>query len=220
MVTLRQLGLMDYATALLAQANALSEVQAGGHSGIVLGVRHPAVITLGRRATAAEVHVERWARRARGIGLYWVDRGGGATFHYPAQAVVYPIVHLARLGLTIDGLIACIGEAVLGILANHGIDAVWDTSRPGAYRDGAKIASVGLHLHGEFTTHGVALNVGPGLEGFGLIDPCKVPGQAVTSMETLCGRTLDADRITQDLAARLTDLLQSRDRLARFADSD
>ena len=212
MVALRQLGLMDYGLALHAQASALREVQSGELAGIVLAVRHPTVITLGRRAAADEVHVERWARRARNIGLYWVDRGGGATFHYPAQAVVYPIVHLARLGLTVDGLIGLIGKAVLGILTQHDIRAIWDSTRPGAYQDNAKIASVGLHLHGEFTTHGVALNVGPGLEGFGLIDPCKVPGQAVTCMETLCGHALDAATIVTDLSEGLTALLRPRER--------
>ena len=200
MVEIRQLGLMPYAKGLFEQARAVVEVRAGERAGIVLTVRHPPVITLGRRAGREELHVGRWDRRALGIDLFHVDRGGGATYHYPTQAVVYPVLHLRRLGLTMKALVEAVGCAAVGLLATWGIDAKWDPARPGVYVGGAKIASIGFHLAGDVTTHGVALNVGPEVDGFRLIDPCKEPGLPITSLAHLLGRILDPDEVAMDLA--------------------
>ncbi|MBM4398200.1 MAG: octanoyltransferase, partial [Deltaproteobacteria bacterium] len=100
MVVVRQLGLVPYPAGLAAQAAAADEVRGGALDGVLLALRHTPVITMGRRTRPGDVHVPRWERRALGIDLFHTDRGGGATFHHPAQAVVYPILHLGRLRLT------------------------------------------------------------------------------------------------------------------------
>lgn len=201
MVEIRQLGLMPYAKGLFEQARAVVEVRAGERAGIVLTVRHAPVLTLGRRAGREDLHVDRWDRRALGVELFHVDRGGGATYHYPGQAVVYPVLHLRRLGLTMKALVEAVGRAAVVLIGSYGVeDAKWDPARPGVYVGGAKIASIGFHLAGEVTTHGVALNVGPEVDGFRLIDPCRERGLPVTSLAHLLGRILDPDEVAMDLA--------------------
>jgi lipoate-protein ligase B len=200
MVEIRQLGLLPYVKGLFEQARAVVEVRRGALDGIVLVVRHPPVVTFGRRAARQELHVDRWQRRGLGVDLFHVDRGGGATYHYPGQAVVYPVLHLGRLGLTMKTLAEAVGRATVGVLQGHGIEAKWETGRPGVYVAAAKIASVGFHLAGEVTTHGVALNVGPEVDGFQLIDPCKERNLRVTSIAHLLGRILDPDEVGSDLA--------------------
>ena len=202
-IVVRSLGLVAYEAGLEAQARAEAEVRDGAR-GIVLALRHPPSVTLGRRADECELHVDRWERRRLGVALFHVERGGGATWHHPGQAVVYPVLHVGRLGLTVAAMLEAAGRAVTGLLAEAGIDASWDAERPGAYVRGAKVASVGLRVSGEVTTHGLALNVRASSErGFAFIDPCKCPGLAVTSMERMLGRAPDPDRVAIDLATRL-----------------
>ncbi len=207
------MGLVPYPDGLRLQEEASEEVLAGHAHGIILALRHPPTLTLGRRARMEEVHVSRVARRLAGVDLYYTERGGGATYHGPDQAVVYPVVHLDRLGLRVEDLLDCLRDATLAFLLGAGIQAFWDRERPGVYVEGAKIASVGLHVSRGVTTHGLALNVGPDLAGFQWIDPCKCPGLLVTSLFAVTGHPDNPDRVAAHLArsvaARLRTLARS-----------
>lgn len=200
MLDIRCLGLLPYVQGLAEQSRCAFEVRTGRKEGVLLVVRHHPVITLGRRASKEDLHIDRWERRGLGIDLFHVERGGGATYHYPGQTIVYPILHLGRCGLTIETLTAAVGKAVVSVLDSYGVEAFWDLKRPGAYVCGAKIASIGLHVSNEITSHGVALNVGPELDGFTLIDPCKEAGLKVISMAHIIGRILNPDEIGLSLA--------------------
>lgn len=199
----RAFGLVPYDRGLALQAEALAEVDAGAAPGIVLALRHPPTVTLGRRTAPGEVHASPEALAADGIALFRVDRGGGATYHYPAQAVVYPILDLDRLRLTVPTLLERVRDALLDTLAAFGVAGTWDPERPGIYVSGAKIASVGFHLSRGRTTHGVALNVGRDWQGFGWIDPCKMRGLPITSIEDLAGACPNPDAVCADLAAAI-----------------
>jgi len=204
----RALGLLPYGAGLEAQQAARQEVAAGSREGILLALRHPPVITLGRRTAPEEIHRTPEELRRLGIDLVWVDRGGGATWHYPEQAVVYPVLDLQAIRLSVPSLLECIAEVVLGSLRRLGVEALWDSDRPGAYVDGAKIASVGLHLHRGVTTHGVAVNLGRDLRGFQWVDPCKMAGLPVTSVEDQTGRCPDPDKVALALATGLAERLR------------
>jgi lipoate-protein ligase B len=193
-IRIREAGLTRYADGLELQAAAANEVRAGVTPGIIITIRHPNVITMGRRAEEAELHATPERLAALGIDLFSVDRGGGATYHYPAQSVLYPILDLTALKLSVPDLLKISGEAVMENLTAHGVDGHWDETKPGVYMpDGAKIASVGYHLSKGLTTHGIAINTGRGWDGFNLIDPCKVRNQRITSVEDLTGAAPDPD---------------------------
>jgi lipoate-protein ligase B len=196
----RLLGLVDYERGLALQTEALAQVDAGDAPGIVLGLRHPPTVTLGRRTAPEELRVTPDELARRGIGLFRVDRGGGATFHYPDQAVVYPILDIERLRLRVPDLLDRVRDALLDTLATFGVAGIWAPDRPGVYVGGAKIASVGLHLSRGRTTHGVALNVGQDWDGFDLIDPCKMRGLPITSIADLTGVAPHPDSVCEHLA--------------------
>lgn len=207
------LGLVSFRAGLVGQAEAAARVREGTRVGIVMALRHPPVITLGRRAAPEELHMGPVALQSLGVDVYPVDRGGGATYHYPEQAVVYPILDLRRLRMSVPRLLQITGDAVLEVLRGVGVEAAWDPERPGAYVDGAKVASVGYHLSKELTTHGVAVNLGRDLRGFDYIDPCKVRDQAIGSVEGLTGTCPDPDAVALALAnAIAARVAGSRDR--------
>lgn len=205
----REKGLLPYADGLVLQEQTREEVRRGSVDGVILALRHPPTLTLGRRARFEEVHVSRAERRRLGVELYYVERGGGATYHGPDQAVVYPIVHLSRLGIGVEDVIQCLADATLRYLRGFEVEASWDDSRPGVYVAGAKIASVGLQVSLGITMHGLAVHIGPNLSGFSLIDPCKCPNLEVTSLSRLADRVVDPDAAAASLARLVADGLQT-----------
>jgi lipoyl(octanoyl) transferase len=201
-------GLTRYADGLAMQAEAATTVRGGLKKGIIITIRHQPVITLGRRTDDSEVLVTGARLAELGIDLHRVDRGGGATYHYPQQAVLYPILNLPALKLDVPRLLKISGNAVIDVLRGRGVCGHWHEDRPGVYMDdGAKIASVGYHLSKGLTTHGIAINTGVGWDGFRLIDPCKVKNQPVTSVEDLTGTAPDPDEFANAVAERMIDLM-------------
>lgn len=211
-VLVREKGLVPYPQGLRLQEEARDEVLRGLLDGVILALRHPPTLTIGRRALVDEVLISRIYRRAIGVDLYYVERGGGATYHGPDQAVVYPVVHLERLGLGVRDLLGCIADATIAYLASEGVEASWDPTRPGVYVGGAKIASVGMLVSRGVTMHGVAVNIGPEVAGFGLIDPCNSPGLAVTSLASVSGRHPNPDEASRTLAGLVADRLRDASR--------
>ncbi len=199
----QSLGLVTYDRGLVLQAEALARIDAGEGYGVLLALRHPPTVTLGRRTAPEELLVTPEELARRGIALFRVNRGGGATYHYPDQAVVYPILDIDRLRLTVPTLLERVRDALLDTLAAFGVAGTWDPDRPGIYVDGAKIASVGFHLSRGRTTHGVALNVGRGWDGFACIDPCKMRGLPITSIEDRTGALPHPDTVSNHLAQEI-----------------
>jgi lipoyl(octanoyl) transferase len=164
-------------------------------------LEHPPIYTVGIAGRAehfprnGEVPVER------------IDRGGQITYHGPGQAIVYALVDLARRGLTVRGMVSLIEEAVIEVLAAHGVAAERRKGAPGVYVDDAKIAALGLRVRRGCCYHGVALNVDMDLAPFSAIDPCGYPGLAVTQTRAH-GVLAGAEEMGGELAlriARLTD---------------
>ena len=94
MISVIQLGTLDYATALRLQ-NKLVDLRKEGRVGdVLLLLEHTPVITLGRNAKAANVLAEPELLASRGVEVFHCDRGGDVTFHGPGQIVGYPIFDL------------------------------------------------------------------------------------------------------------------------------
>ena len=183
MVEVKEVGLIDYPAIMNLFSGLLPEATRG-HETILLAT-HPPTITLGRRTQINEVLIPRWKRIARGIGLFYTNRGGGATFHGPDQEVVYPVLCLECRHLPVPVFIRLLGSTVINTLKGLGIEAQWDDSRPGVYVEGKKVASIGLRIHRGVVFHGMSINVGSSQEGFRLIHPCKDPHLQITSLQDL-----------------------------------
>jgi lipoyl(octanoyl) transferase len=162
-------------------------------------VEHPPVFTQGQAGRAEHVIA------AGDIPVVQTDRGGQVTYHGPGQLVLYLLLSLRTAGLGVRGLVSLMEQAVIDLLAAHGVAAQARADAPGVYVDGSKIASLGLRVRRGYSYHGLALNVDNDLEPFRRINPCGFPGLAVTRT-----RDLGISATPDELGAQLADLIALR----------
>src|SRR5580658_9659288 len=94
LISLVQLGTVDYATGLRLQQQLVDLRKEEKIGDVLLLLEHSPVITLGRNAKAANVIASPELLAQRGVELFECDRGGDVTFHGPGQIVGYPIFDL------------------------------------------------------------------------------------------------------------------------------
>src|SRR6204780_5978998 len=94
MISLVQLGPVDYATGLRLQQRLVDLRKEEKIGDVLLLLEHSPVITLGRNAKPANVIASTEFLAQRGVELFECDRGGDVTFHGPGQIVGYPIFDL------------------------------------------------------------------------------------------------------------------------------
>jgi len=94
LISLVQLGTVDYATGLRLQQQLVDLRKQEKIGDVLLLLEHSPVITLGRNAKAANVIASPDLLAQRGVELFECDRGGDVTFHGPGQIVGYPIFDL------------------------------------------------------------------------------------------------------------------------------
>lgn len=163
-------------------------------------LEHPPVFTLGLNAKPGHL------LDPGDIPVVQIDRGGQVTYHGPGQLVAYVLLDIARRGLGVQRLVQLMEQAVIDLLAEHGVHGEGRRDAPGVYVDGAKLAALGLRVKRGRTYHGLALNVAMDLEPFARINPCGYPGMRVTQLHDL-GISLDLDAVSERLASHLTRLL-------------
>jgi lipoyl(octanoyl) transferase len=94
LISVLQLGTIDYATGLRLQQKLVQLRKDGRVGDVLLLLEHTPVITLGRNAKAANVIASSEQLEKRGVEVFECDRGGDVTFHGPGQLVAYPIFDL------------------------------------------------------------------------------------------------------------------------------
>jgi len=94
MISILQLGMVDYATGLRLQEQLVSLRKEGRIRDALLLLEHTPVITLGRNAHSQNVLASAEFLAQRGVEVYECNRGGDVTFHGPGQLVAYPIFDL------------------------------------------------------------------------------------------------------------------------------
>ena len=224
MISVLQLGTLDYATAELLQKKLVALRKENQIGDVLLLLEHPPVITLGRNAKSANILASPELLAQRGVEVVECDRGGDVTFHGPGQLVGYPIFDL-RAFTTPDGDRKTLGviefvrkmeEALIRTCADFRISTervpkltgVWtrpntvskDAGRKDSLeREAAKIAAIGIHVSRAVTSHGFALNVNVDLSYFNLIIPCGITTRPVTSMQQELGTPQSLDRVAASI---------------------
>jgi len=224
LISVLQLGTIDYATGLAMQQR-LVELRKDGRIGdVLLLLEHSAVITLGRNAKRSNILASDELLGQRGVEVFECDRGGDVTFHGPGQLVGYPIFDLRGFP-TPDGKRKTLGavefvrrleEVLIRTCADFAIPAkricgltgVWTSpnqeetanDKRGSDAAEAKIAAIGVHISRGVTSHGFALNVNTDLEYFKLIVPCGITTRPVTSMAAELGRQLSLQEVAHSLS--------------------
>ena len=102
MISVLQLGTVDYATGLSLQQRLVDLRKEDRIGDVLLLLEHSPVITLGRNAKQTNIVASPELLAQRGVEVFESDRGGDVTFHGPGQLVGYPIFDL-RAFATPDG---------------------------------------------------------------------------------------------------------------------
>lgn len=193
---------------------------------IFLGCEHPAVITLGRQATKAELvspdlnfneahggketldkgggeSPAQWPR----IPVFQTDRGGQATLHSEGQLVIYPIVHLRALSWGIKDFIDCLLQTTSSQLQSYGIST--ELAEPaGLQTPEGKIAFMGLRVDQGVTRHGLSLNIGNDLTYFDGIRACGVHRARLSKVADYLERPPSVETAFKDWQAQLNLILK------------
>lgn len=191
------LGRMPYQVAWDLQRHVGARVRAHELPDTVLMVEHPPVYTVGRAAHGSLEHLlwDEDRRRAEGIELYMVDRGGDITYHGPGQLVGYPILDLTGHGRDLHRYLRDLEESIILALAHFHINAGRLPPHTGVWVGEEKIAAIGVKASHWITEHGFALNVHPNLEHFAGIIPCGIGDKGVTSMTRVLGRAVSLEEV-------------------------
>ncbi|MDO8376666.1 MAG: lipoyl(octanoyl) transferase LipB [Aquabacterium sp.] len=161
---------------------------------------------------------------ADGIPVVATNRGGQVTYHGPGQVVAYPLIDLKRLGIYVKEFVYRIEDAVLRVLADHGVTGHRVAGAPGIYvrlddpfghaaltgpmpgadpfRGLGKVAALGIKVSRHCSYHGVALNVAMDLRPFLGINPCGYSGLQTVDLAKL-GVNTDWSTVAGQLGKRL-----------------
>src|SRR5690349_8876606 len=172
LISVVQLGTVDYATGLRLQQSLVEMRKAGQVGDVLLLLEHSPVITLGRNARRENLLASPELLARKGVELFECDRGGDITFHGPGQLVGYPIFDLRafqpRIGAVEfvrrleDVLIRSCADFGVRCERVKGLTGVWTSneglgsglrpvqagSEPGrpSSEQQAKIAAIGVHI--------------------------------------------------------------------------
>jgi lipoyl(octanoyl) transferase len=172
-VHIRAMGMVDYEPTWRAMQQFTSERNAETVDEIWL-VQHPPTYTQGQAGKPEHL------LNPTSIPVVKIDRGGQITYHGPGQIVIYLLLDLRRWKINVHDLVRLIEQAVIDLLAEHGVQAEGRVDAPGVYVNDAKIAALGLKIKKGCCYHGLSFNVDMDLTPFNNINPCGYQGLHVT----------------------------------------
>ncbi len=209
-LVIRRLGLTEFESACQAMQRFNTERTPATPDELWL-TEHPAVYSLGLNRRQVRLP------QRDDIPTILTDRGGKITYHGPGQVVIYILADLQRNRLNIRGLVTLLEDAIIELLAEHGVEASSKKDAPGVYvqldnAQEAKIASLGLRVKNHCCYHGLSLNVDMDLSPFEAIDPCGYAGLKVTQTKDLgidAGLPAISEQLLQKLNANFEQLRNS-----------
>jgi lipoyl(octanoyl) transferase len=183
------LGRTPYREAWDLQAELVSALREGAAPNTLLLLEHPHVFTMGKAAAPDHLLWDDAERARKEVDVVWSDRGGEATYHGPGQLVGYPILDLARVGLTIPQYLEKLEQSLIDYLHDLGIDSQpGEPGLTGVWSRGEKLAAIGIKLNRSIVSHGFALNLTTDIGYFDGIVPCGHADKRPTSVEALTGQ--------------------------------
>ncbi len=202
---IRNLGVREYAS-VFKEMREFTQSRTSTTADEFWCLQHPAVLTLGANADQKHIisHTD--------IPIVQSDRGGQVTFHAPGQAIIYLLVDLRRKSIGVKQLVQSIEKSVVELLNDYNISSQARADAHGVYVNDAKIASLGLRVHGGCSYHGVALNVYMDMGPFASINPCGFPGLEVTQLKDH-GVKESVELVSEKLTIRLHENLNYKKQL-------
>lgn len=178
----RWLGDVPYGEGQRLQTEISAEVRESG-KGIILGLEHDSVITLGIRGKDEDDLLSGENELQQdGLNVIRSRRGGQATLHSPGQLVIYPVLPTRHWRLGPKRLVCLLEKATTDLLGSHGIEVISGKDEPGLFTPRGKIAFFGLRIEKGVSSHGLSLNVTNDLRLFRHIRSCGKTEQPLDSM--------------------------------------
>lgn len=192
--------LWPYEEAHSFQKKALNILKESKNLEIFISTSHPHCFTLGRglqKKKGKVIHglVEFNSEITLPFPVHHIERGGGLTFHYPGQWVLYPLVNLTAKAWTLPKLISWILEASQKILSTYSSEKIEVRleEKTGLWVGEKKIGSLGFALERFITFHGFALNLAYDEKMFHALTniyPCGFSGNTYHSLDHFSSKKL------------------------------
>jgi lipoyl(octanoyl) transferase len=197
-------GVLDYATARDRQLVRVDERKVDACNDALIFVEHPHVITLGRRRESPANVLN-----PGDVPVIEIERGGDVTYHGPGQLVAYPILKLEEGERDLHLFLRNLEEAIILCLRDFSIEAGREDGKTGVWREGRKLASIGISCRRWVTFHGLALNVSTDLSYFSRINPCGFDAQVMTNMvrESESDAEISFSKVKHSLGRKLAQTL-------------
>lgn len=173
-------GLTPYPEAMAAMQAHVVAVAAGDARERIWLLQHPAVITAGTSAKAADL------LDPGDTPVIASGRGGQYTLHAPGQRVIYIMLDLNRRGRDVRRLVSAIEAWLITALADLDVRAfasplgtgIWIGQSPNE----AKIGAIGIRVSRGITLHGAAVNISTDLSRYRAIVPCGISDHGVARL--------------------------------------
>jgi lipoyl(octanoyl) transferase len=199
-----RLGLLEYGRAwnLQKQLHALRVRQE--IPDMLLLLEHPPTLTLGKSGSVSNVLASPERLAEMGISLFFIERGGDATYHGPGQLVAYPIVDLRRRGKDICQFVTDLEEVMIRTARDFSIEARRDSGHRGVWIGDGELGAIGISVRRWVTMHGLALNVTTNLEHFSLINPCGFTDRRAASMAACLSTGISLESVLERLVSHFS----------------
>ncbi len=207
-LVVKYIGCIDYSAAFKKQLQLHARRVRGNIPDTLLLLEHPHIYTLGRHADENNIILSEPQRKAHGVDVLRVDRGGDVTYHGPGQLMGYPIIKLDDWGLSPRRLVEWVEMFIIQTLFAYDIEAYIHPDLPGVWVGDAKICAIGMRIKDGVSYHGFALNISTDLSYFDGIIPCGIQNKEVCSMESLLGHSVPKDALRALLAGYALEQLQ------------
>lgn len=180
----------DYDSCLAFQKRSQELVRQNRSLKVFIFCNHPRVFTLGRGNERGETDLAEFNPAAAELKypVKRIHRGGGITFHHPAQWIFYPVVSIGP-AYTLDDHMCWLLKGTAEVLRREfGLEKVMTAKKlMGVWKERRKLASIGVGVSRFVTEHGLALNLSKDPEMFAelkKINPCGMSHETYDAVDS------------------------------------
>jgi lipoyl(octanoyl) transferase len=191
------------------QRRLVYEVSGQPETARVLFCEHPSALTIGRHGSRLQVRLTDEELIARKLPLLFVPRGGGAMLHTPGQVTCYPILPLARYGVSPGEYVRTLLQLTTTAITASGVPVEANENEVSIRVRGRRVAHLGVGVRNGVSLFGVVVNVVPDLELFRGIAVDDDP-LLMTSMQRESSVRVTVSAVQQHLLEGLCDRFSLR----------
>lgn len=197
------------------QRRLVYEVSGGDEAAAVLFADHPDGVTIGREGSRLQVRLTDAQLVARKLPLTFVPRGGGAMLHLSGQITCYPVIPLAKFGVTPGEYVRTLVRLTAAAVTTPDIPAEASESDVTVRVRGRRLAHVGVAVRNGVSLFGIVVNVAPDLEPFRDVDVNGDP-TPMTSMQRETTARISPHAVRQKLLNAVCDRFSLRRAVVQY----